>query len=166
MWPGPRPVSISSGILVHPSVSQQYMSQKLGAAMPPFLGRGAGSPSNSVAWAEAYLHTNHTTTTILRPFFWDHPGEPVPSGILIHPAVWLQRTWAKNWGRGVVPLFGGKLGPHLTQCGQGQGLPPFHLGPFSRFATPTLYRQTGKRSNSIGRTVLQTVSKKQVVKEF
>jgi len=21
---------------------------------------------------------NHHTTTVLRPFFWDHPGEPVP----------------------------------------------------------------------------------------
>ena len=28
----------------------------------------------------------------------------VPSGILIHPAVWPQQTWAKNGG---VPLFGG-----------------------------------------------------------
>ena len=25
-----------------------------------------------------YLDTNHRTTTILWPFFWDHPGEPVP----------------------------------------------------------------------------------------
>ena len=25
--------------------------------VPPFWGRGAGSPSNNVAWAEAYLHT-------------------------------------------------------------------------------------------------------------
>jgi len=29
----------------------------------------------------------------------------VPSGILIHPAVWLQQTWAENWG--LYPLFGG-----------------------------------------------------------
>jgi len=28
-----------------------------GAAVPPFLGGGAGSPSNNVAWAEAYLRT-------------------------------------------------------------------------------------------------------------
>jgi len=26
----------------------------------------------------AYVTTNTTTTTVLRPFFWDHPGEPVP----------------------------------------------------------------------------------------
>jgi len=29
----------------------------------------------------------------------------VPSGILIHPAVWPQQTWAENWG-GAVPLLG------------------------------------------------------------
>ena len=23
-------------------------------------------------------HSNHTTTAVLRPFFQDHPGEPVP----------------------------------------------------------------------------------------
>ena len=25
-----------------------------------------------------YIYTTHHTTTILRPFFWDHPGEVVP----------------------------------------------------------------------------------------
>jgi len=40
------------------------------------------------------------------------------SGILIHPAIWPQQTWAKNWG--AVPLLGGELGPHLTQCCLGQ----------------------------------------------
>jgi len=44
------------------------------------LGGGAGSPSNT-----------------MRPTF-------VVSGILIHPAVWPQRTWAENWG--AVPLLG------------------------------------------------------------
>ena len=36
--------------------------------------------SHNVAWAEAYLHTNHHhhTTSVLRPFFQDHTGEPVP----------------------------------------------------------------------------------------
>jgi len=31
----------------------------------------------------------------------------IPSGILVHPAVWLQQTWAENWGP-AVPLFGGE----------------------------------------------------------
>jgi len=48
----------------------------------------------------------------------------IPSDIFIHPAVWPQQTWAKNWE--AVPLLGeGKLVPHLTQCGLGRGLPPF-----------------------------------------
>jgi len=38
----------------------------------------------------------------------------IPSGILVHPAVWPQQTWAKNWG--LCPFSGGKLGPHLIQC--------------------------------------------------
>jgi len=47
----------------------------------------------------------------------------VPSGILIHPAVWPQRTWAENWGQ--CPFFfGGGALPHLRQCGLGRGLPP------------------------------------------
>jgi len=31
----------------------------------------------------------------------------VPRGILIHPAVWLQQTWAENWARAVPPFSGG-----------------------------------------------------------
>ena len=38
----------------------------------------------------------------------------VPSGILIHPAVWPQQTLAENWG--LCPFSGGQLGAHLTQC--------------------------------------------------
>ena len=37
----------------------------------------------------------------------------IPSGTLVHPAVWPQQTWAENWG--LSPLFwGGELGPHPT----------------------------------------------------
>jgi len=51
----PRHNSVPSGILMHPAVSpQQTLGQKLGAV--PLL-RGAGSPSNNVARAEAYLRT-------------------------------------------------------------------------------------------------------------
>ena len=32
--------------------------------------------------------TQHTTTTVLRPFVWDYPGEPVPEETLIHPPSW------------------------------------------------------------------------------
>jgi len=44
-------------------------------------------------------------------------------GILIHQTVnWLQQTRAENW-EGVVPPFSWGLGPHLTHCGHGRGLP-------------------------------------------
>jgi len=39
----------------------------------------------------------------------------MPSGILIHPAVWPQWTWAEKWGAAVhVPVLEGELGLHLT----------------------------------------------------
>ena len=58
------------------------MSRKDGCCCAPF--GGAGSPSNAV---------------------WPGPrSTSVPSGILIHPAVWPQRTWAKNWG--LYPFWG------------------------------------------------------------
>ena len=60
--------------------------QKLGAL--PLLGGRAGSPSNTMS-----LRPRPTCISI---------------GILIHPAVWPHRTWAKNWGEG-------ELGPHPTQ---------------------------------------------------
>ena len=95
----------------------------------------------------------------------------VPSSILIHSVVWPQRTWAKNWGC-CAPL--GELGPRLTQCGLGQGLPPCQVSSWSIqpfvHNTPTLQTdrgQTGRtgqdrqRSDRLGRTVLQTVKKKQ-----
>jgi len=55
MSPGPRPTFVSSGILIHPAVWPQQTWAKYWE-LCPFLGR-AGSPSNNVAWAEAYLHT-------------------------------------------------------------------------------------------------------------
>ena len=59
-----------------------------GAAVPLFW-EGAGSPSN-------------TMSPEPRPTY-------LPSGILIHPAVWPQHTWAENWG-GYAPFLGRELG--------------------------------------------------------
>jgi len=60
------------------------MGRKLGIWAPhPFLGRGAGSPSN-------------TKSPGPRPI-------SIPSGILIHPAIWPKQIWAENWGE-AVPL--------------------------------------------------------------
>jgi len=33
--------------------------------------------------------------------------------------------WAEKWGRSAVPLSVRELGPHLTQCSLGRGLPPY-----------------------------------------
>jgi len=63
------------------------MGRKVGCCYVPFLG-GAGSPSNKISPG-------------LRP-------TSLPSGILIHPAVWPKQTWADNWG--TVPLWGGEAG--------------------------------------------------------
>jgi len=69
-----------------------------GGAVPLYMGR-AGSPSNKM-WPGS------RPTSVL-------------NGILIHPAIWPQQTWAENWG--ICPFFlGGELGPHLTQCGLGK----------------------------------------------
>ena len=56
-----------------------------------------------------------------------------------------------------------KLGPHLTQYGWGRGLPACQVSSWSiqPFGHNTPTSQTGQRSDSIGRTVLQTVAQKQ-----
>jgi len=59
------------------------MGRKVGADEP--LLKGAGFRSNTMS-------TGPKSTS-------------VPSGILIHPAVWPQQTWAENWG-GCAPFSG------------------------------------------------------------
>jgi len=63
-------------------------AEKRGAAVP--LSRGGGTPSNTM---------------------WPGPRfTSVPSGILIHPAVWSQQTWAKTWVGVGVPISLGVAG--------------------------------------------------------
>jgi len=69
----------------------------------------------------------------------------MPSGILIHPAVWPQRTWTEN--RGPCPIWG--RGPRLTST------PSFIL------IHSTVWPQTDNGLITYGRTVLQTVAQKQ-----
>ena len=141
---------------------------------------------------------------------WPRPTS-VPTGILVHPAIWPQKTWAENWG---LCLFGGRCagspsntmwprprhtsvpsgililpGLTTTDMGQNRGLCPFWgrgagspsntmwLGsrPTSKpsfiLIHPTVWPQctnvtdrtvqTGRqRSDSTGRTVLETVTQK------
>jgi len=98
------------------------MGRKVGGGAVSLFG-GAGAPSN-------------TTLPGPRP-------TSVPSGILIHPAVWSQQTWAEDWGGG-VPLWRGVAismwpwpRPYLHA--------KFHLDPSNRLATiHQRYRQTGQ----------------------
>jgi len=89
----------------------------------------------------------------------------ISSGILIHAAVWPHKHWSKIGG--LCPIFGeGALGHNLTQCGQGRSLPARQVSSLSvqPFGHNTPTSQTGQteqdrqRSDSIGRTVLQTVA--------
>ena len=94
----------------------------------------------------------------------------IPSDILIHAAVWPQQIWAKNWG--AVPLWGEGAGSPSNTMWPG---PRPTCTPSFILIHPTVWPQctnvtdrtdgTGQdrqRSDSIGRTVLQTVAKKLV----
>jgi len=71
---------------------------------PPFFGGGRSwVPSNTLSPG-----TNPTS---------------IPSGILIHLAVWPHHTWAENWW--LCPFLEGELGPHLTQYGLCRGQRPY-----------------------------------------
>jgi len=95
---------------------------KIGGCAP--LGDRAGSPCKTM---------------------WPGPRTTsVPSGILIHLAVWPQQTWAKKWGL-LSHLFMGEMGPHLTQCGLSPDLPHanWHLDPSSHLSTIHLPKSWG-----------------------
>ena len=95
----------------------------------------------------------------------------IPSGILIHPAVWPQQTWAENSG-GCAPFsFFGQRGSWLpikqnVARVEAYLRAKFHLDPSNRLATihqrcRETDRQTDRQqSRSTGRTVLQTVAQK------
>jgi len=110
----------------------------------PLFGEGRlVSIQHNVAWTKGYLHTkwhldpcSHLVTIDMglkllgyAPFLGGGAGSPyntlslglrltsIASGILIHPAVWAQQAWAKNW----VAV------PHFWGGGLGQGLPPYQV---------------------------------------
>jgi len=142
------------------------MSRKLDGGCALFWGRGAGSPSNTKS--SGPRPTYIPSGILIHPAVWPQwtwggcapfwgAGSPsntkspgprptsAPNGILIHPAIWPQWTWVENWGG---------LGPHLTQCGWGRGLPAcqVHLDPSNLLATIHQgYRQADRqRSGRIG----------------
>jgi len=131
------------------------MDGKLRGSCPLFAGAGVTrTPSNTISSGP-------------RP-------TSIPSSILIHAAIWPQRTWAKDWG--TVPLFG-----------EGNWVPIWHnvAGAEAYMSSlilirPTVWPQytnvtdrqtnrtdrqtgqdrTGQRFDSIERTVLQSVAQK------
>ena len=119
------------------------MCRKVAAAVPLSV-RRAGSPSNTMP-----------------------PGPrltSVPSGILVHPAVWAQYTWAENggcyalWGSW-VPIL------HNVACAEAYLRTKWHLDPSGRLAIihqrHKTDRQTDRQwSDCIGLNVLQTVAQK------
>ena len=56
------------------------------------------------------------------------PSSPFPKGVQ-PPIFGLCLLWPNGWMEswGCVPLGKGELGPHLTQCHIGQGLPPYQV---------------------------------------
>ena len=94
---------------------------KTGGGSVPFWGGRAGSPSNTMS-----LGSRSTC---------------IPSGILIHPGVWPQRTWAKNCGS---PFVWGSC-PHLAHCGLDEAHlhAKCRLDPSSRLATVDMGQKMG-----------------------
>jgi len=150
---GPRPTSVSSGILIHADIWRNRHGPKNGGQNwgppSPFLERGAGSPSNTQRpWAEAYLRAkchldpSNSLATLnmgrkfggLCPLLGER-GVGSPSNKVawaeaylhikchLDPCSHLATTCMGLKLGGSAPLEEGELGPHLTQCGQGQGLP-------------------------------------------
>jgi len=127
------------------------MGRKLGRGADAFFGEGtAGSPSN-------------TKSLELRP-------SSIPSDILIHAAIWPQQIWAENW-LGAVPFGAGRAGFPSNTMWPG---PSSTCMPSFILIRPTVWpqctnvtdrqdrtdRTDRQRSDSIGRTILQTVAQK------
>jgi len=111
--------------------------RKLGAPLL-FWGGGTGSPSNTMSLG-------------LRP-------TSLPSGILIHPAIWPKQIWGENWG--LCPFGGGGAGspsstmwpgPRPTCMPSGILIHPA-IWPQQIWAEnwgPLLGRRTGSPSNTM-----------------
>jgi len=127
LWPRPKPTSLPSGILIHPVAwPQQTWAKNWGC---PFgerelglhlthcgLGRGLSPCQVASCSIQLFRHKRHGPKIGVCPFGGGGAGSPsntmwpgpsptsLPSGILIHPAVWPYQAWVENWG--TVPLWG------------------------------------------------------------
>jgi len=75
----------------------------------------------------------------------------VPSGILTHPAVSPQQTWAKNW-LGAVPLFPRSWVPieHKVALAEAYLHTKWHLNPSSHLATTDMGRKLEEGLGPVG----------------
>ena len=115
LWPGTRPTSVPSGILIHPAVwSQQTWAENWGCCVEVYLRtKWYLDPSSRLAT----MHGPKTARCSAPCLFLGGAGSPsntmspgprhisAPSGSLIHLAVWTQQTLAENFG--VLCPFGG-----------------------------------------------------------
>jgi len=106
MWPGPRSISVPSGILIHPAVRPLHRP-KIGGYTP--FGRGAGSPSNTMSTGTG-LPPHQVVSWSIQPFGHNRHGPK---------SEWL-----------LCPFLG-ELGPNLTQCRLCQGLSPYQVASWS-----------------------------------
>jgi len=99
----PRPISVSSGILIYHPFGHNRHGPKIGDVPLPFFGGGGSwvTIEDNVAWTEA----------------------SVPCGILIHPSVRLATIHMGQKLGSAVPIISVGVGTHLTQRGLGRGLP-------------------------------------------
>ena len=138
---GLGPASLPSGILIYPAVWPQQIWAENWGALPPFGGGGAGYLSDTM---------------------WPGPRPTcMPSFMLIIQPFGHNRYGPKIGGSGAPhPFGGGELGPHLTQCSQGQGLPACEVSsrsiqPFGHnIPTSQTDRTDRQQSDSVWRTIL------------
>ena len=66
MWPGPKPIFMTSFMLIHAAISpQETWAENWG--LRPFGGRGAGSPSNTM-WPVRGLPACQVSSSSVQPF--------------------------------------------------------------------------------------------------
>jgi len=136
-------------------------------AAPNFLKMGIKMPRSVVLWTTSTIKDEKSDAKF-------HYIKTVSGKVVAHSIAF--RVVSIYWqGDDPLPLKSClqvtcPMGPHLTQCGQGRGLPTCQVSSWSvqpfGHNTPTSQtdRQTGQtdrqQTDSIGRTVLQTVAQK------
>ena len=131
MWPGLRSTSVPSGIFIHPAVWPQYTWAENWGRAP--LG-GVGSPSNTTAWAKAYL----------------------PTMCHLEPStIWPQQICAENWG--LCPFWRrGSWVPNSPSNTKWPGLRPtctpsfmLTIQPFGNNTSTSQTGRTGQTDNRL-----------------